>query len=136
MSLSVAEQYRLAQIERELSGDTVLTTLCEELDSTSAGRRSATGRGMLPIRVRSATRSAEPGGSKRHRAAALMGGAVCLLFVGPVLLLIGALGEIPGLVSVGSALLPLAIGGMVLLGVASLERHRGGRTDPRSAGMR
>jgi hypothetical protein len=49
---------------------------------------------------------------------------VCLLLVGPLLLLVGAIANVPGLLSVGSALLPLAIGGMVLLGIASLEYRR------------
>jgi hypothetical protein len=136
MSLSVAEQHRLAQIERELSGDTVLTTLCAELDSTSAKQADGPPRALLPIRVQSAMRSAAAGGSKRRRAAALAVGALCLLLVGPILLLVGALGDMSGLVSVGSALLPLVIGGVVLLGVAAVERRRRDRPFPRSATRR
>jgi hypothetical protein len=134
MSLSSAERHRLAHIERDLSGDTVLTSLARKLDTTSSQHRRYRMHGSLPIRGRSAGRAtAAP--RKRH-AVALTGGALCLLAVGPLLLLAGALADVPGLLSVGGALLPLAIGGLVLLAVAGLERHRKGRRGPRSASTR
>jgi hypothetical protein len=134
MSLSSAEQHRLAHIERELSGDTVLTSLAWKLDATSSHHRRHRLNGSLRVRGRSAGRTtAAP---RPRRAVALVGGALCLLVVGPILLLAGELADLPGLLSVGGALLPLAIGGLVLLSVAGLERRRNGRRAPRSATTR